>query len=113
VQYLKAQRARRALQHAFADLFQRVDLVASPTTPILAPTFDEVSTEGLRGGLVQLTRLFNLLGLPAVSVPCGFSDGGLPIGLQLVGRPWDEQTVLRAAHAYEQHTNWASRHPFD
>jgi aspartyl-tRNA(Asn)/glutamyl-tRNA(Gln) amidotransferase subunit A len=111
VHYLKAQRARRALQDAFADLFQRVDLVASPTTPILAPTFDEVSTEGFRGGLVQLTRLFNLLGLPAISVPCGFSAGGLPIGLQLVGRPWDEQTVLRAAHAYEQHTTWASRHP--
>jgi aspartyl-tRNA(Asn)/glutamyl-tRNA(Gln) amidotransferase subunit A len=112
VHYLKAQRARRALQDAFADLFQRVNLVASPTTPILAPTFDEVNTEGFRGGLVQLTRLFNLLGLPAISVPCGFTPEGLPVGIQIVGRRHDDFGVLQLAHAFEQATGvWKRRPP--
>jgi aspartyl-tRNA(Asn)/glutamyl-tRNA(Gln) amidotransferase subunit A len=59
--------------------------------------------------LTQYTRLFNLNGFPAITVPCGFSDDGLPIGLQLVGRPFDEENVLRAAHAYEQATEWHQR----
>jgi aspartyl-tRNA(Asn)/glutamyl-tRNA(Gln) amidotransferase subunit A len=58
-----------------------------------------------------LTNPFNLLGFPAISVPCGFDGAGLPVGLQLVGRPWEEATVLRAAHAYEQATDWHRRHP--
>jgi len=53
----------------------------------------------------------NLAGLPAISVPCGFSKAGLPIGMQLIGRPFEEETVLRAAHAYEQATDWRSRRP--
>ena len=52
-----------------------------------------------------------MLGLPTCSVPCGFSTGGLPIGLQLVGRPFEDATVLRAAHAYKQQANWVARHP--
>jgi aspartyl-tRNA(Asn)/glutamyl-tRNA(Gln) amidotransferase subunit A len=96
---------------AFSELFERVDLVASPTVPLPAPTFEEVRSEASRGGLVRFTRLFNLLGLPACSLPCGFSSGGLPIGLQLIGRPFDEQTVLRAAHAYEQRAGWSARRP--
>ena len=56
--------------------------------------------------LTQYTRPFNLNGFPAVTGPCGFSDNGLPIGLQLAGRPFDEETVLRAAHPYEQATEW-------
>ena len=59
--------------------------------------------------LTRYTRVFNLTGLPAISVPCGFSSGGLPIGLQLVGRAWDEATVLRAACAYEMATEWTER----
>ena len=101
VHYLKGQRARRAMLDAFSDLFERVDLVATPTVPMVAPTFEEVRSEAGRGGLVRFTRLFNLLGLPACSQPCGAS-GGLPIGLQLVGRPFEEPTVLRVARAYER-----------
>ena len=57
------------------------------------------------------TRPFNTYGLPAVSVPCGFASNGFPIGLQIVGPPWGEESVLRVAHAYEQATDWKSRHP--
>ncbi len=110
-QYLKAQRARRAIQERFASLHQRFDILASPTCPMTAPTFEEVSSEAFRGGLVAFTRLFNLLGTPACSVPCGFSASGLPIGLQLAGRPFEDHTVLRAAHAYEQATNWWQHRP--
>jgi Asp-tRNA(Asn)/Glu-tRNA(Gln) amidotransferase A subunit family amidase len=63
------------------------------------------------GRFSRLTRPWNGLGLPALSVPCGFSGGGLPIGLQLVGRPFDEATVLRAGHAYEQAAGWWPRQP--
>jgi aspartyl-tRNA(Asn)/glutamyl-tRNA(Gln) amidotransferase subunit A len=111
IHYLKGQRARRVMLEAFTELFERVDVVASPTVPLPAPTFEEVRSEASRGGLVRFTRLFNLLGLPACSLPCGFSSGGLPIGLQLIGRPFDEQTVLRAAHAYEQRAGWSARRP--
>ena len=61
--------------------------------------------------LTRYTRVFNLTGFPAVSIPCGFSSDALPIGLQLVGRAWDEATVLRAAYAYEAVTPWTRRVP--
>jgi aspartyl-tRNA(Asn)/glutamyl-tRNA(Gln) amidotransferase subunit A len=61
--------------------------------------------------LIRLTNPFNLLGVPAISVPCGFTADGLPFGLQLIGRWWDEATVLRAAYAYQQATDWHTRRP--
>jgi Asp-tRNA(Asn)/Glu-tRNA(Gln) amidotransferase A subunit family amidase len=61
--------------------------------------------------LTQYTRPYNITGSPAIALPCGFSDAGLPISLQLAGRPFDELTVLRAAHAYEQATDWHTRRP--
>ena len=61
--------------------------------------------------LLGFTRLFNVLGLPTLSVPCGFSTGGLPIGLQVAGRPFDELTILRVAHAYEQQAGWHKHQP--
>ena len=66
---------------------------------------------GTTAALTQYTRPYNITGFPAISLPCGFSDVGLPIGLQLAGRPFDELTVLRAAHAYEQVTDWHRRRP--
>jgi aspartyl-tRNA(Asn)/glutamyl-tRNA(Gln) amidotransferase subunit A len=68
-------------------------------------------TIGTTAALTQYSRPYNITGFPAISVPCGFSDAGLPIGLQLAGRPFDEVTVLRAAHAYEQATDWHQRRP--
>ncbi len=61
--------------------------------------------------LIRFTAPFDLSGFPALSVPCGFGSGGLPIGLQIAGRPWAEATVLRVAHAYQQITDWHTRRP--
>jgi aspartyl-tRNA(Asn)/glutamyl-tRNA(Gln) amidotransferase subunit A len=110
-QYLKGQRARRVLIDRFAALFERLDGLITPTVPIVAPTVPDARGNAARGQLLGFTRLFNVLGLPALSVPCGFSAGGLPIGLQVVGRPFDEPTVLRVAHAYEQQAGWHRRRP--
>jgi aspartyl-tRNA(Asn)/glutamyl-tRNA(Gln) amidotransferase subunit A len=63
------------------------------------------------GRFSRLTRPFNVLGLPVVALPCGFSAAGLPLGLQIVGRPFDEGTILRIAHAYEQASGWHHRRP--
>ena len=91
-------------------MFDRVDLLAVPTTPVPAPSLDENNGQTTRT-LTRFTGPFNLTGLPAISIPCGFTKGSLPIGMQLVGRWWDEATVLRAAHAYQQATDWHKRAP--
>ena len=115
--YLKAQQARARFNHEMALLFHDVDLLAGPTEPITAPPIlaSEVDigerTVGTVAALTQYTRPYNISGTPAISVPCGFSAAGMPVGLQLAGRPFDEATVLRAAHAYEQATDWHTRRP--
>ena len=115
--YIQAQRGRTLFYRHSLDLFKKVDLLVGPTLPVTA--FPIGATEVKVGDksvnvislLTQYTRPFNLNGFPAITVPCGFSDDGLPLGLQLVGRPFDEETVLRAAHAYEQATGWYLRRP--
>jgi aspartyl-tRNA(Asn)/glutamyl-tRNA(Gln) amidotransferase subunit A len=77
---------------------------------VAAPTLDEDSFQTTLT-LGRFTGAFNLTGLPAISIPCGFTSAGLPIGLQLVGRWWEEATVLRVAHAYQQATDWHKRTP--
>ncbi|MBI4011957.1 MAG: amidase [Candidatus Rokubacteria bacterium] len=116
--YLQAARLRARLTRGFVgDVFAGADLLAMPTIPEPAPTLEAVkagSTEEVvrrMGRFSRLTRPWNALGLPALSVPCGFSAAGLPIGLQLVGRPFDEATVLRVGHAYEQAAGWWRRRP--
>jgi aspartyl-tRNA(Asn)/glutamyl-tRNA(Gln) amidotransferase subunit A len=117
LEYVKAQRLRTRLGAACAALFDRVDVLVGPTTPIAAmpPEVQTVTlggvTEDPRGALTRTTRLYNLLGLPAMTVPCGFTPEGLPVGLQIAGRPFDETTVLRVAHAYEAATPWHTRRP--
>ena len=110
-QYLKAQRARRVLVDRFRALFEQIDVLVSPTVPILAPTIPESRGNAARAQLLGFTRLFNVLGLPTLSVPCGFSTGGLPIGLQVAGRPFEDLTILRVAHAYERQAGWHSHRP--
>lgn len=105
-------RARRGIRRVFADF----DLLVTPTTPIPAPSIAELraSPDALRPAELKLlrnTRPFNVWGLPAISVPCGFTRSGLPIGLQIVGPHWREDLVLRLAHAYEQATAWHKRRP--
>jgi len=111
VHYVQAQRLRQIAVDAWRrDVFSRVDLLATPTTPIPAARIDDGSLQ-TTFSLIRLTNPINFLGVPAISVPCGFTEAGLPVGLQLIGRWWDEGTVLRAAHAYEQATDWHKRRP--
>ena len=106
------QRQRREVNRVFED----VDALVTPTTPIAAPRIDELkeNPDLLRPRelvLLRNTRPFNVWGLPAISVPCGFTKGGLPIGLQIAGPHWAEMKVLQLAHAYEQATSWHKRMP--
>ncbi|MGH7305812.1 MAG: Asp-tRNA(Asn)/Glu-tRNA(Gln) amidotransferase subunit GatA [Candidatus Rokuibacteriota bacterium] len=109
--YGKAQSVRTLVRREFAAAFARVDLIVAPTTPNVA--FKHGEKEDPLS--MYLNDVFtipgNLSGIPGVSVPCGFSAKGLPIGLQVLGRPLDEGRVLRAANAYEQATTWRSRRP--
>lgn len=116
-QYLNAQRARAHMLDDVRAAFRTVHAILSPTSPIAAPRLDDLTIrwptrqEDARVALPRLTRPWNLTGLPTISVPCGFTAGGLPIGLQIAGKPFDEATVLRVAHAYEQATEWHTRRP--
>jgi aspartyl-tRNA(Asn)/glutamyl-tRNA(Gln) amidotransferase subunit A len=115
--YLKAQRLRSQMCVDVARLWSEVDVLMVPATAMAAPqpSATEVRLGGramsMREALLRLMRPFNLTGLPALSIPCGFTATGLPIGLQIAGKPFDEATVLRVAHAYEQHTDWHRRQP--
>ena len=117
VDYLRAQQARSLFDRQARELLEHVDLLAGPTEPVTAPLLLAERVQagerevGTTGALTQYTRPYNLTGFPAISVPCGFSEASLPMALQLAGRPFDELTVLRAAHAYEQATEWHSRRP--
>ena len=109
--YGKAQSVRTLVRREFAAAFARVDLIVAPTTPNVA--FKHGEKEDPLS--MYLNDVFtipgNLAGIPGISVPCGFSVSGLPIGLQVLGRPLDEPRLLRAAYAYEQATPWRSRRP--
>jgi aspartyl-tRNA(Asn)/glutamyl-tRNA(Gln) amidotransferase subunit A len=116
-QYLKSQRFRRLLSEQTAEAMKRLDVLVAPTTPITATPIGQelVTIENkeipVGTSLSRLTRPANLTGLPAISVPCGFSTENLPIGLQIIGRPFEEATVLRVAHAYQGATEWHRRVP--
>ncbi len=116
--YLQAQRLRARLARTFArDVWSEVDVLAAPVIPEPAPplaaalegTLDEITAR--QGRFSRLTRPFNGLGLPALCLPCGLSRAGLPLAFQLVGRPFDEATVLRLGHAYQGATDWHVRAP--
>ncbi|TFV67626.1 UNVERIFIED_ORG: amidase [Bacillus sp. AZ43] len=115
--YVNAQRARGLVQAGFATALRDVDVLVSPTVAIPAPAYGS-STAVVRGqehpilfALNCLTAPANAAGVPALTVPCGFAGGGLPVGLQIMGRPFDEATVLRVGAAYEAATDWHSRTP--
>ena len=117
VDYVRAQRTRMMMKQECEKLFQSVDVIVTPTVPIAAPRIDDLQkpwgsgTETAAASLARFTRYFNLTGLPAISVPCGFTPEGLPVGMQIAGKAFDESTVLRVAHAYEQDAGWFKRHP--
>jgi aspartyl-tRNA(Asn)/glutamyl-tRNA(Gln) amidotransferase subunit A len=110
--YLKAQQVRTLLRHDYQRAFETVDVVAMPTSPIPPFKLGEKTDDPLQMYLADVfTVSANLAGLPAISIPCGFSGGNLPIGLQLTGRMFDEATLLRVADAYERVTDWHARAP--
>jgi aspartyl-tRNA(Asn)/glutamyl-tRNA(Gln) amidotransferase subunit A len=115
--YLKAEQYRRRLIADYRAAFAEVDVIVGPATPLTAWRHDDATLEiaGKRESVLaaswRLTYPYNLTGLPAISLPCGFDPDGLPIGLQIAGKPFDEMTVLRVAHAYERDHDWAGRMP--
>jgi len=116
--YLQALRLRARLARVFSrEIWSEVDVLAAPVIPEPAPPLGAVLEGSLeeiilrQGRFSRLTRPFNGWGLPALSLPCGFSRTGLPLAFQLVGRPFDEATILRLGHAYQGVTDWHMRRP--
>ena len=108
--YLQAQRVRTGARREFAEVMKGVDLLVTPTMTQPAAAFegyDPAST--VRGR--SFTAPFNVTGLPAISVPCGFTEDGLPIGMQIAGKPFDEPGVIQAAYTYQQHARWYETRP--
>ncbi|GIV95715.1 MAG: amidase [Herpetosiphonaceae bacterium] len=107
VDYAQARRTQMMLRHHWGALFNTYDLIMTPTTPTTAPPREETpDSKAHRPSLVSYTAPFSLMGMPALSVPCGLSQAGLPIGLQLVAPVWTEARLLRAGYAYEQAAGW-------
>jgi len=117
IEYLQAQEKRRMYTQAFVKVFESVDVVAAPTLPVLPPLIGQKeidwgrTKEDVRAALLRMTRPGNLTGLPAISLPCGFTADNLPVGLQLIGRPYDEANLLRVAYAFERATPWHKMFP--
>ena len=116
--YIANRRSQAELRRQFEQFFEAYDILLTPTCPVAAPPIKAQDPVGEARSLTRYTSPFNLTGLPALSLPCGFTTGmeegiptGLPIGLQLVGKAWGEAALLRAAYAYEQATEWHNRRP--
>ena len=117
VSYLRAQQIRALVRAEVDDALARRDVLLAPSTPIAATPLGERETAvdggrtDVRGALLRFTRPFNFSGHPSCSVPCGFTAEGMPLGMQIVGRPFDEATVLRVADAWQRATDWHTRRP--
>jgi len=110
--YLKALKVRTLIKRDFDEAFQSFDVLVTPTSPTAAFRFGEKTEDPLQMYLSDIfTISCNLAGLPGISLPCGLTDSGLPIGLQILGRPFDEGTILKVAYAYEQAAEWHQRKP--
>jgi Asp-tRNA(Asn)/Glu-tRNA(Gln) amidotransferase A subunit family amidase len=115
-QYIQAYRELLQHRRQILQVFERIDLILTPTTPSLAPTLAELQAapDQLRNKellMLRNTRPFNVYGLPSISLNCGFSKSGLPIGLQITGAPGAEGVVLALAHAYQKQSNWHKKKP--
>jgi aspartyl-tRNA(Asn)/glutamyl-tRNA(Gln) amidotransferase subunit A len=117
IDYVRAQRARTLIKEQCRQLFDTVDVIVTPTVPIPAPRICDLDKPWGNGpetsvaSLTRFTRFFSVVGLPSISIPCGFTPEGLPVGMQIAGKAFDEFTVLRVAHAYEQDARWFERRP--
>lgn len=110
VQYVQAQQARQRVVAGFEAAMRDVDVLVTPAVPVTAPAI-HTTVVATPNPLTRCTFPLDVCGFPAMSIPCGFDHAGLPVGLQLIGRPWDEATVLRAGRAYERETDWTFRRP--
>lgn len=118
VDYMRGLAAKQVVESEFDAAFEKVDVIVAPATPIPAPRIGdtEIRVEKerettIRSELLRMTRPANISGHPAISVPCGFTQAGLPVGLQLIGAKWAEAKLLSIAQAYEDATEWHARHP--
>ena len=115
--YLKALDLRKVLRKDFEDALTKVDAILAPTVPIPAPHVGDKTVEvnshreTVRASLIRLNRPSNITGLPAITVPCGLTRTRLPIGMQIIGRAFEESTILQLAHSYEEATEWHLRRP--
>ncbi|MGB8212209.1 MAG: amidase [Anaerolineales bacterium] len=105
-EYVLARRTQVEARRRFEGFFEKYTVLLLPTTPISAPSVENSEAIEAARHLTRFTRPFNLSGLPALSLPCGFTETGLPIGLQIVSKHWGEAIVLQAGHAFEQATEW-------
>ncbi|HTS12978.1 MAG TPA: amidase [Candidatus Limnocylindrales bacterium] len=117
VDYIAGLAARVEAEKDFQGAFERVDVILAPSSAIPAPLIGQAEVEiagekeTVRSALVRLNRPVNFTGHPAMSVPCGFTRDGLPVGMQLIGPRWSEARLLTIAYAYEQATEWHTKHP--
>ncbi|RJQ24316.1 MAG: Asp-tRNA(Asn)/Glu-tRNA(Gln) amidotransferase subunit GatA [Nitrospiraceae bacterium] len=110
--YKKAQQVRTLIKQDFEKAFEQVDIIVTPTSPTPAFRAGEKTDDPLRMYLADIfTISVNLAGVPGISVPCGFTSQNLPVGLQIIGKHFDEETILKTAYAYEQATDWHKRKP--
>ena len=110
--YLKAQKVRALIKRDFDEAFKRCDVIVTPTTPTTAFKIGEKTADPLQMYLSDIfTISVNLAGLPGMSLPCGFDNAEMPIGMQIIGKHFDETTMLRVAHAYESATEWHKKKP--
>jgi aspartyl-tRNA(Asn)/glutamyl-tRNA(Gln) amidotransferase subunit A len=110
-EYILARRTQSLLRSTYSRLLQDYDVILLPSTPVTAPLIEGPDAVEQAAVLTRFTAPFNLTGLPAISLPCGFDHSGLPIGLQIVAAPWAEAKLLRAAAAYEQAGEWYKYKP--
>ena len=110
--YIKAQKVRTLIKNDFDAAFKNVDVILTPTTPSPAFKIGEKVSDPLQMYLSDIfTISCNLAGICGISLPCGFSSKGLPIGLQLLGKPFDEKTILRAGHNFQRETDYHKKYP--
>jgi aspartyl-tRNA(Asn)/glutamyl-tRNA(Gln) amidotransferase subunit A len=110
--YNKARKVQTLIRQDFQNAFEKVDVILTPTAAEPAFKLGEKTSDPIKMYLSDIfTNPTNLAGLPGISLPCGYTNDGLPIGLQFIGKPFDEQNVLNAAYAYESNTDWNKRRP--
>ncbi len=115
--YINAMRSRSVIRDGFRKAFDGIDVMVVPGLPVTAPRAGQAAydwgtwKEPVFRAHARFNCPFNLSGLPAATIPCGFANDGLPVGLQIAGKPFDEATVLQVADAYQRKTDWHLRRP--